>query len=181
MRTMSASTTTPRGEQPGCFSPACSTGEGTVIVLCHSGIYQVHRDRVRGFSEYFLEHPSNALTFKRVLFGHDDSKRCSALLSEALADYPDLVGLYNAGGGNASLSAVLRMSARGREIFFVGHELTERSAAALREGVMSVVIDQSPEAQARRAMDLILFQLGMQTEKVENPPIRFITITPENI
>ena len=47
---------------------------------------------------------------------------------------------------------------RGRQVFFVGHELTERSVAALRDGVMSVVLDQAPEAQARRAIDLMLKQ-----------------------
>jgi len=91
-----------------------------------------------------------------------------------------VVGLYNAGGANASLAAVLRDHPRGRNVFFVGHELTERSAAALREGVMSVVFDQAPEA-AQRAIELMLWRLGLQEQPVANPPIRFVTVTVENV
>jgi LacI family transcriptional regulator len=91
------------------------------------------------------------------------------------------VGLYNAGGANAALNDVLRRHPLGREIFFVGHELTERSTRALREGTMDVVLDQAPEAQARRAMDLVLAMLNLHDLSVENPPIRFVTFTAENL
>ena len=106
---------------------------------------------------------------------------CGDLLFEALEDWPDLVGLYNAGAANASLADVLRRHPRGRQVFFVGHELTERSAAALREGVMAVVLDQAPEAQARRAIDLMLKKLGLLDIELDTAPIRFITLTAENI
>jgi LacI family transcriptional regulator len=76
---------------------------------------------------------------------------------------------------------VLRRHPLGRNVFFVGHELTERSATALREGVMSVVLDQAPEEQARRSLDLLLARLGFLEREVPNAPIRFVTITAENI
>ncbi|WP_368373018.1 LacI family DNA-binding transcriptional regulator [Rubellimicrobium arenae] len=154
---------------------------GSVVALCHSGLYQVQRDRIRGFGDYLREHGRDDLRFVRVLFGHDEGQRSGDLLLEALRTWPDLAGLYNAGGANASLCAVLRAHPRGRDVFFVGHELTERSGAALRDGVMSVVLDQAPEAQARRAMDLMLARLGFIEGGIENPPIRFVTVTPENI
>jgi LacI family transcriptional regulator len=154
---------------------------GTVVALCHSQIYQVHRDRIRGFSDGIRDHSRPDLALAGVLFGHDEARRSSETLVEALRTWPDLVGLYNAGGANSALSAVLGTHPRGREIFFVGHELTERSAQALREGVMSVVLDQAPEAQARRAMDLMLWRLGLLDMPVENPPIRFVTFTAENL
>ncbi|GLS17981.1 LacI family transcriptional regulator [Labrys miyagiensis] len=154
---------------------------GRVVALCHSGIYQVHRERIRGFSEGLARQGRADFRFDAVLFHHDDALAASEALGDALARWPDLVGLYNAGGANASLAAVLRGPGRGRGIFFVGHELTERSAAALREGVMSIVLDQAPEEQARRAVDLALSRLGILTTPVANPPIRFTTITAENI
>ncbi len=42
---------------------------------------------------------------------------------------------------------------------FVGHELTEESACLLRDGVMAVAIDQAPELQARRSIDVMLGRL----------------------
>src|SRR5262249_12055574 len=114
-------------------------------------------------------------------FGRDEARCSSDLLLRALEAWPDLVGLYNAGGANASLCNVLRMHPRGEGVFFVGHELTENSAAALRDGVMSVVLDQAPEAQARRAIDLMLKKIGLLDMEVDAAPIRFITLTAENI
>lgn len=76
---------------------------------------------------------------------------------------------------------MLRRHPRGAQVFFVGHELTERSAAALREGVMDVVLDQAPEAQARRAIDLVLKKLGLLKVEVDAAPIRFVTLTAESV
>ena len=154
---------------------------GSIVAICHSAAYQVQRDRIRGFSNYLEAHPRADLRFVRVIFGHDEGTRSVALLREAFQTWPDLVGLYNAGGGNGALVAALRVDPRGREVFFVGHELTRMTADALRNGVMSVVLDQAPEEQARRAMDLMLARLGLIEKEVPNEPIRFVTITGENI
>lgn len=169
------------GRMAGLLLSRMQPRSGTVVALCHSSAYQVQRDRVRGFSSYLETHPRDDLRFAQVLFGHDEGERSAAALREALQTWPDLVGLYNAGGANSSLSAVLRAHPQGRQVFFVGHELTERSATALQDGVMSVVFDQAPEEQARRAMDLMLGRLGLLEAEVVNPPIRFVTITAENI
>lgn len=103
------------------------------------------------------------------------------MLIEVLKAWPDLVGFYNAGGANSSLASILRKHPHGRDIFFVGHELIERSAVALRDSAMSVVLDQAPGAQAHRALDLMLARLGLVSEPVPNDPIRFATITRENL
>ncbi|TPM99856.1 LacI family DNA-binding transcriptional regulator [Mesorhizobium sp. B2-1-3A] len=154
---------------------------GSIAALCHSQIYQVHRDRILGFSDYLAEHPRADQAFVEVLFGHDEGHRSADLLVDILRQRPDLAGFYNAGGGNGSLNEVLARDPRRHEIFFVGHELTERSSAALRTGTMDVVLDQAPEAQARRAIDLILARLALHDLPIDNPPIRFITFTAENL
>ena len=46
---------------------------------------------------------------------------------------------------------------------------------------MSLVMDQAPEAQARRAIDLTLKRLGLLEMEVDPTPIRFITVTAENV
>ncbi|WP_077379995.1 LacI family DNA-binding transcriptional regulator [Mesorhizobium prunaredense] len=167
------------GRMAGLLMSRMQRRPGKVVAICHSQIYRVHRDRVRGFFDYLMEAGGD---FEPVaaLFGHDEGDRNAGQLVEALTRWPDLTGLYNAGGANAALNDVLRRP-RGREIFFVGHELTERSAAALRQGTMDVVLDQAPEAQARRAMDLVLAKLNLHDLPVDNPPIRFVTFTAENV
>ena len=168
------------GRTAALFLARMQATAGTVMALAHP-IYQVHRERIRGFSDYLAQHPRVGLSFCWVGFGRDDAERSSALLRDALRAWPDLVGLYNAGGANSVLCEVLRRQPRGRQLFFVGHELTERSAAALREGVMAVVLDQAPEAQARRAIDLVLSRIGLLDVVVDTAPIRFVTVTAESV
>lgn len=168
------------GRTAALFLSRMQARDGTVMALCHP-IYQVHRERMRGFSDYFARHPRDGLSFRWIGFGRDEARRASGLLSDALQAWPDLVGLYNAGAANAALADVLRRHRHGRRVFFVGHELTENSAAALRDGLMSVVLDQAPEAQARRAIDLLLQRLGLLEMALDTAPIRFITLTAENV
>ena len=150
------------------------------MALCHP-IYQVHRERMRGFSDYFRSSRAMASTSIGSASGGTRHAAAATCCSRRCRPGTDLVGLYNAGAANASLCNVLRRHPRGQQVFFVGHELTENSAAALRDGVMAVVLDQAPEAQARRAIDLMLKKIGLLDMELDASPIRFITLTAENI
>jgi LacI family transcriptional regulator len=168
------------GRMAGLLLAAMQPRAGTVVALFHSHVYSIHRQRIRGFSDGIDRHCRGDLRFAEVSYTPDDPIEAAAQLADALRRYPDLAGLYNAGGGNFALCDVLRRH-RSRQVVFVGHELTERTTAALRDGTMQVVLDQSPEAQARRAMDIMLSRLGILDAIIDNPPIRFTTITAENI
>ncbi len=167
------------GRSAAMFIARMAAAPGPVLALCHP-IYQVHRDRIRGFSDYFRQH-AGAMDFNWIAFGQDEDQRSADLLFSALKRMPGLAALYNAGGANAALIEVLRRHPAGRGVFFVGHELTDYSAAALRDGYMDVVLDQAPEAQARRALDLMLCRLGLSPIEPDSSPIRFITVTAENL
>lgn len=67
--------------------------DGPVIALCHP-IYQVHRDRISGFSDYFRDHPGKH-RFEWLGFTRDDEYYSAEALRMALDLYPDMAGLYN--------------------------------------------------------------------------------------
>jgi LacI family transcriptional regulator len=167
------------GRTAAHFICRMSKAEGPVVALCHP-IYQVHHDRVRGFSDYFRDHPG-PIRFEWLGFTRDEEHFSAETLSMALQKYPNLVGLYNAGGANSALIEVLRRSGRGKDVLFIGHELTDYTRVALREGIMDVVLDQAPEAQAQRALDIILRRIGLAEIEPDRNPIRFITITAESL
>jgi len=167
------------GRTAALFISRMARRSGSIVAICHP-IYQVHRDRIRGFSDYLHEYPA-ASSFEWLGFGQDDERFSADLLWLALKMYPDLAGLYNAGGANSTLIEVLRRHPRGRDAFFVGHELTEYTRIALQDGIMDVVLDQAPEAQARRAFDLVLRRIGLTEIEPDQTPIRFITITKEGL
>lgn len=152
---------------------------GSFVALCHSGAYENHKERIRGFSAYLTNHPGDHL-FRQVMFDCDDDLNSMELLRGALCDDSGIIGLYTAGGDNRSVAAVLKEH-ESRRVFWVGHELSDQSRGALRDGVMSIVLDQAPEIQARRAIDLTLRSLGLIDVEVSPEPVRFLTITPENV
>ena len=154
--------------------------EGRFVGLCHSGAYHVHRERIRGFSEYMAANGLAQHLFSRVLFGLDQDLRSGELLNDALEDDPRIIGVYNAGGANEGVAAALERNARRESIMWIGHELTDATRGWLRSGLMDVVLDQAPEAQARRSIDTLLNKLGFINAEVSAEPIRFYTITSEN-
>jgi LacI family transcriptional regulator len=154
---------------------------GTLVALCHSSVYPVHKDRVRGFSDYLSEHPNPAHLFALVMFGMDDRLRSADVFQAALKTRPDIIGIYNAGGANAGIAAVLERHNRAKAIMWIGHELTDNSRRWLKSGLMDIVLDQAPEVQSRRAIDTVLSSIGFLDAEISSEPVRFFTITAENL
>ena len=168
------------GRTAALFLSRMQAAAGTVVALCHP-VYAVHRERMHGFSGCLADHPRPDLRFAWTGFGRDEARRCGDLMHQAMEAWPDLVGVYNVGAGNAAVADVLRRHPRGGAVFFVGHELNDATAAALRDGTMDVVLDQNPEAQARRALDCALHRTGLLDLPPDASPIRFLTVTAESL
>jgi LacI family transcriptional regulator len=169
------------GRTAGLFMARMLSGKaGSFVALCHSGAYENHRERVRGFSDYLAAREDRRQSFTEVMFDFDDEMKTMELLSGALARDPEIIGVYSAGGDNRAVASVLRQPGR-RPVFWVGHELTEQTRSALADGTMSIVIDQAPEVQARRSIDLTLRQLGLIEVEIAAEPVRFLTVTAENL
>lgn len=169
------------GRMAGLLMAGLQRATGTVIALCHSQIYGVHRERVQGFSDYMAKAEASHLYFQQVAFTRDEGQEAAAVVSNLLRVFPDLAGIYSAGGDYGPLCDFLRRSGRSQDICLIGHELTDQSAKALEDGTMAAVIDQAPETQARRALDMTLHSLGLLKTPVDPSPIRFVTITAENL
>jgi LacI family transcriptional regulator len=154
---------------------------GSLVALCHSGVYQVHKERIRGFSDYLAQHPNPAHLFAHVMFGMDDRQRSAELFEDVLRSHPGIIGIYNAGGANSGIAAVLARHERRKSIMWIGHELTDNSRRWLQSGLMDIVLDQAPEVQARRALDTVLRRIGFLDVEVSTEPVRFLTINAENL
>jgi LacI family transcriptional regulator len=154
---------------------------GRLVALCHSGAYEVHRGRIRGFSDYLERRGDPAHSFEVVMFGLDDRLRSAEMLEEALNRHSDIIGLYNAGGANSGVASVLERRGLGQSIMWIGHELTQNTRRWLETGLMNIVFDQAPETQARRAVDIVLRRIGFLDAEVPNEPVRFLTINSENL
>ncbi|OPY94390.1 LacI family transcriptional regulator [Bradyrhizobium sacchari] len=152
---------------------------GNVLAMCHSGAYRAHRERIRGFSDYLMQHADSHCNFCAVIFGHDDNLLSAERLSEALRNGERVVGLYSVGAGREGIAATL--NAHPAKVFWIGHALTESTAKCLRSGLMDICIDGAPETQARRSLDTVLHRLGLIDVDVSSAPVQFLTITAQNL
>ena len=157
--------------------------KGSVVAVCHSWAYQIHRERIRGFSDYLEFHGSPELQFSEVVFGLDDDVKSAEMMTQALRRCPDIVGIYNAGGANLGVGSVLQrfQEQRGRDCVWIGHELNDETRRFIASGLMTLVLDQAPETQARRALDTILSRMGIIDVPVSQEAVPFLTYTSENI
>jgi LacI family transcriptional regulator len=154
---------------------------GTILALCHSGTYMNHRQRIEGFSDYIREKNKAGLNFSTVIFGKDDDLQSAELLAECLRRDPEIIGVYSAGGGDEGVAVVLQQWADRRDVFWVGHELTDKKKRYLQTGLLDICLDQAPEVQARRSIDMILRKLGMIQTEVITEPVRFMTVSAQNL
>ncbi|NTF46016.1 LacI family DNA-binding transcriptional regulator [Rhizobium rhizogenes] len=156
---------------------------GSIVAVCHSWAYRIHKERVRGFSDYVATQRNSALQFSEVVFGHDDDLRSAEMLTQALRRRADIVGVYNAGGANLGVGSVLQRyrEREKKEVVWIAHELNDETRDFISSGLMTLVLDQAPETQARRALDTVLSRIGIIDVPVSQDPVPFLTFTSENI
>lgn len=171
------------GRTAAFFIGRMARAPGKVILLCNHFGFQSHDDRVRAFTEALRLHGPD-LTLGEIVEGRDDVDLSERLLRPALRRHPDLVAIYNVGSANRAVAAVVRAGLVARQPLFVGHELTPHSQPMLREGVMTLAIDQNTEQQARFAIDVLMHHFGHTELPGLAPPYRsnvpFALYTPEN-
>ena len=115
-----------------------------------------------------------------VLEGRDEDDRVARLLAKALREGPEIAAIYNSGGCLPLVASAIRKAAEPGAILFIGHERTAESHALLREGVMTLTIDQAFELQARRAVEVLLHHVG-HVDSLPGPvEIPFTLHTREN-
>jgi LacI family transcriptional regulator len=152
---------------------------GIALTLSTSTGFRAHKQRIDGFREALAAH-SPGVTVAPLMTSGDDPERAYHLLTQALRQTPVAIALYNTGGANTAVAHAIRDAGREGDVLFVGHELTEESAGLLRAGAMTVAIDQAPELQARRSIDLMLTRLGVTPTQAMEGEIAFTLHTAEN-
>lgn len=96
------------------------------------------------FIRYLQQHKQRFTVLQTQLDLDDDTLAAKAT-TQLLNNHPDLVGLYSAGGGVTGIVEALRVTPRHKDIVVVCNEIMPSTAAALREGIIDMVIN-SPVA-----------------------------------
>lgn len=157
---------------------------GPLLVLCNHLGFQSHAERLRGPTAYLATHATE-FPIVEIVEGGDDAVRSEARLKDALRRHPEAVAIYNVGAANRGVVAAIRAGITLRPPVFIGHELTAFTHQSLRDGVMTLIIDQSPELQAQFAIDVLLNQFDFAGATQIAPSyastVPFVLYGPENL
>ncbi|MBC7157345.1 MAG: LacI family DNA-binding transcriptional regulator [Rhodobacteraceae bacterium] len=101
---------------------------------------------------------------------------------EMLANHPDLVGIYCAGGGMEGAISALRETRPRREVALVVNELTDETRQALQDRIVSIVIATPLRAICDELVTLMIHTV--ENGMAETPGQRFLPFdvwTPESL
>lgn len=131
----------------------CCASAGKLALVAASRAYRAHMEREMGFLA-FIDESFPHLTVIGPQEGHDNRDENYINTHRLLEQHPDIVGIYNVGGSSDGIGRALRESKRDKEICFIGHGLTPDTRCMLIEGIMDMVITQSPSAIYARAIEV---------------------------
>ncbi len=155
---------------------------GSIIVLCNHLGFQSHAERVHGLKDQLAASP---LTVAEVVEGGDDAIRSEARLKDAFRRHPETVAIYNVGAGNRGVVAAIKADLLPQRPLFIGHELTAFTYASLKDGLMTLTIDQSPELQAQFALEVLMDHFGFDAASASTPPyastVPIVLYGPQNL
>jgi LacI family transcriptional regulator len=118
--------------------------EGSVAMIAGSLAYRGHEEREMGFLG-LMQEQFPALRVVGVREGRDDADTNERLARALLRQHPDLVGLYNIGGGAEGVGRALKAVKGAARPVFVAHGLTPDTRALLIDGTLDAVINQHPQ------------------------------------
>ena len=136
---------------------------GKVGLIAGSLALRDHIERQFGF-EQVMAHEYPNLAVLPVRESRDDWKKLEEMTAQLLAEHPDLIGLYNVGGGTRGIVAGLEAAGRSRDIVFIAHELTDPTRRGLIRGTLDAIINQDAGHEVRSAVRVLM-------AKADNMPL----------
>jgi len=162
------------GRSAGFMMGHMTRTPGDILIITGGDLYRAHESREIGFRAV-LRKSFPHVNIVASLTGHDDINNTFQVLEKALKEYPDLVGIYNVGGGNEGIVKALRNANVAREITFIGHNLTTKTHAYLLEGSMNAIIHQNLKLAAQKTVNTLIAQVSDGLNKLQTIPVEIIT------
>jgi len=153
---------------------------GKVAIVAGSLALRDHAERIFGFNQVMASEFLH-LDVLPVVEGRDEDERSEHLTMRLLSDHPDMVGLYNVGAGTPGVAKALIDSGRGKQVIFVGHDVTVLTRKLLLNGVMDAAISQNPGHEARAAVRVLLALARGEPILSEQEKIRIDIVMRDNL
>ena len=154
---------------------------GSVALIAGSLAYRGHEEREIGFLR-LMEDEFPGLRVVGVREGRDDADTNYRLTLSLLKQHPDLIGLYNIGGGAEGVGRALKEQ-RGdaRSVVCVAHGLTPDTRALLIDGTLDAVINQHPQTVLLNAVRIFTNLREGRSANAGVEPVRISIVLRENL
>lgn len=153
---------------------------GPVAMIAGSLSYRGHEEREMGFLR-LMQDEFPALQVVGVREGRDDAGTNQRLTAALLKQHPDLVGLYNIGGGAEGVGRALKERRRGARPVFVAHGLTPDTRALLIDGTLDAVINQHPQTMVLSCVRMFTNLRDGRSASAGVEPVRIGIVMRENL
>ncbi|MBT6095009.1 MAG: LacI family DNA-binding transcriptional regulator [Rhodospirillaceae bacterium] len=169
-------------------TPAMHSGK-RAAALCLGHAFASQGDRVRGFEAYMAGHHLSEQVSTHVI-DPATFDACFAFTRRLICETPNLAALYDAGVYDDSVvagvyadavAAAIVAEKKDRQIHYIGHELTQGTVQLMQDGVMNFVIDQDPDQQALRALEMLLHIHGIIDHRSPTSQTEFRIYCKENV
>lgn len=142
---------------------------GKVGILLGSHRYRNQEVSEISFIRYLREKAPDFVLLPSLL-NLDDERLAAEATAQLLDDHPDLVAIYNAGGGVDGVIRAVRRERGNRRLVVVCNELTTNNRTALAEGLLDVIIATPLEKLANELHQMLDQALSTR------PDVRFAPV-----
>lgn len=143
-----------------------------VLLVTNSLLFHAHQERVKGFLDVLAER-SSTLVVGDIVECHDEDVRTFEAVVDVVSKGISLGAIYNTGAGSEGIQRALKEW--GIKPVWITHEASAQHARLLRDGLLSLVIDQDPEGQAEAAIQHLLVANGdLEAATSTGPQLRIV-------
>ncbi|MDD1780777.1 LacI family DNA-binding transcriptional regulator [Enterovibrio sp. ZSDZ35] len=153
---------------------------GSIGVLIGSHRYLSQEDREISFRSYFRE-KAPAFRLLESIPTLDDEQMTYEATKKLLREYPDLVGIFSAGGGSSGTRKAIQEFGRDQPPFYVSLELAPQSRIDLLQGGIDVILSGDFGQIAEEAIQMMIDVKQERFTEKKNKVLPFYIYTSENI
>lgn len=147
---------------------------GKIAAIISSKNLTCHQERLSGFTEK-LSACYPKLEVVEVAENADRDDLAFQSTFRFIQNYPDLAGIYIAGGGILGLAQALKATDKNGKIRVICHDFIDDAVRLLKDGTLDFAIGQNPERQGYLLVSLLFDYLV----KKELPATKFVEMPVE--
>ena len=168
------------GRQAGWLLSSIIRNPGTIAILVGGSLWRAHREREEGLRSFFHDHAPE-FRLRDAVLNLETRQITRAMVQDLVQSQPDLRGIYITGGGVEGAIEALRDVSTPGKIRLVVHPVTDDIRAAVRAGLVTMVIGTPTADVARCAVAAMATAVTSPRTPARQPLLKPEILLPDNV